>query len=132
MKKILSAVLMMMTIIAAATLTGSVLAAEPYEYVPANGAPVVYVSNTGDVNEALNVQEFTDIATAVSAVGKTGGYVIVLENIDMDGANFGSNSQMVTIRGRDDLGENVVIENRHMRSIGGPITFEYVDIQLIQ
>ena len=79
MKKLLSAVLMMMTIVAAATLTGSVLAAEPYEYIPEDGSAVVYVSNSGEVNKALGVQEFTDIGTAVSTVGKTGGYVILLE-----------------------------------------------------
>ncbi len=131
MKKLLSAVLMMMTIVAAATLTGSVLAAEPYEYIPEDGSAVVYVSNSGEVNKALGVQEFTDIGTAVSTIGKTGGYVILLENIDMDGQDFGSNASMVTIRGRDDLGENVVLENRHMRNTAGPITFEYVDIQWV-
>ena len=68
MKKILSAVFVMAMLIIAATITGSVLAAEPYQYTPDDGKPVVYLSSTGDVNASIaatsNGKEYASMKAA--------------------------------------------------------------------
>ena len=106
--------------------TLSALAVSPYIYTPVDEKEVVYVSTTGNVNESKGVREFTSVSEAVKAVSD-GGYVVILEDIDMDGEDFGAHSSMITIRGRDD-GERVTLTNRHMRKSGGPLTFECINL----
>ena len=106
--------------------TFSALAASPYIYTPADGKDVVYVSTSGKVNEGKGVREFTSVSKAMEAVSN-GGYVIILEDIDMDGEDFGAHSSMITIRGRDD-GERVTLTNRHMRRTGGALAIENINL----
>ena len=132
MKKILSAVLMMMTIIAAATLTGSVLAAGPYEYIPEDGRKVVYVSNTGNVNESIaNANETTSLSSAVKELGDAGGYIVLLEDYDIGRSGQipgGSSDTIVTYVGRDDVDTPVKIKCRHMCSASGNVEFRNLDL----
>ncbi len=106
--------------------TFSALASSPYVYTPSDGKDVVYVSTTGKVNESKGVREFTSVSTAMEAI-PNGGYVVILEDIDMDGEDFGNHVGMITVRGRDD-GEKVTLTNRHMRRSGGPLTIESINL----
>lgn len=130
MKKILSAVFVMAMLIITATITSTVLAAEPYQYTPADGKPVVYVSSTGDVNASIaatsNGKEFADLASAVKELGKKDGYVVLLDDIDIgrSGVFPAHSADMITIRGRDDVDEFVKIKGRFMCSTRGNYTFD--------
>ncbi|MBR5307441.1 MAG: hypothetical protein IKU43_01615 [Clostridia bacterium] len=135
MKKILSAVFVMAMLIIAATITGSVLAAEPYQYTPDDGKPVVYVSAEGNVNASIaatsNGKEYKNLKEAVAALGGKDGYVILLEEFDV-GRSYqfpGNKNGMVILRGRDDLDTFVPLRARYMCSLAGNYTFENLELQ---
>lgn len=134
MKKILSAVFVMTMLVITATFASSVLAADPYQYTPDDGKAVVYVSATGDVNSSLastNGKEFATIGAAVSELGSKGGYIIVLDEIDV-GRSYvfpSHKAELITIRGRDDVGsEYVKLNARYMCQAQGPYAFENIHL----
>ena len=163
MKKILSAVFVMAMLIITATFAGSVLAADSYQYTHDDGLPVVYVSKTGDVNNSVanpNGKEYTTLNAAVKALEKTGGYVILLEDVEdtvndvddpstnkdsgaasatekLTGTNGGrsytfptTSGKKVIIRGRDDLAEFPKIYLRFMCSIASNSEYAFENVHL--
>ena len=162
MKKILSAVFVMTMLVITATFASSVLAADPYQYTPDDGLPVVYVSKTGDVNSSVetpNGKEYTTLNAAVGALKETGGYVILLEDVedtvnDVDDPSTGPSSnasanekltgtnggrsytfpttsgKKVIIRGRDDLAEFPKIYLRYMCSIASNSEYAFENVHL--
>ncbi len=134
MKKILSAVFVMTMLVITATFASSVLAADSYQYTPADGLPVVYVSNTGDVNSSIansNGEEVTTIAAAVTKLGGKSGYIVLLEETDVGRSyTFPSHKgEMITIRGRDDVSEFVKLKARYMCNASGNYTFDNIHLE---
>lgn len=131
MKKLLSAVFMMIMVITAATLSGSALAGGYQFEEPEDGLPVVYLSTSGEVNKDIensNGKEYTAFTEAVKALGANGGYVVLLEDVTISRSyEFpGASNGTIIVRGRDDLDTLPKINGEYMCSLKGPYRFEYV------
>ncbi len=156
MKKILSAVFVMAMLIITATITGSVLAAEPYVFDPvAEGLedyPVIYFDEVnGTLTSANKITESTDsskaynsMTAAVTALNnaKTEGYIILVSDyyFSTSGAannvfamgsqgNFESHSYMVILRGmtRED-GTRSKVYLGGMPHANGPLWLQNLDL----